>query len=506
MARRAHSTALPAATPASGARSSGALSSAAFALALAALPLVLGGCDDAPRADAISVQIVDADGDNPLDGLGGSGTITITIDQGDADHRETFTERYGGGSFDIPRGIGSYVANTRLRVEIESDDGERLIGASPAFFPFTAGFVRVVVGPPASCATLADPMLPAERVDLAFVSDESNLWIIGGTTRGSSFDLPMVVGAIHLTWSDALVADPTTLEVWTSEFAPFDSGLRATHAVRFGGAGAFAVRTHDRAFLWAPSEPETRITSPTHTIGAGTTLVDLGREGVALVGGASGETEGVAAITWVDPAGDVTTTTLSAPRRDPAAIWLDGALVIAGGQPEGAPLLETAALRSDATPLDGARTERRPGALLFRDPARDVAALASGLDATGTALRTDALLVTGCPAACAVTALPEGTWPEPRLAPATVETASATWALGGTDAAGTASRVAEQVVVTNVALSFETTAAPLETARARHAAAPLAQGVVVIAGGLDDDSDPVRTLGICWPRALDPLN
>jgi hypothetical protein len=58
--------------------------------------------------------------------------------------------------------------------------------------------------------------------------------------------------------------------------------------------------------------------------------------------------------------------------------------------------------------------------------------------------------------------------------------------------------------VTNVAISIDPRA-ELDVARAHASAAHLAQGIVVLAGGVDATTRDVDHLTMCWPAELEPL-
>ncbi|MDQ3034974.1 MAG: hypothetical protein M3Y87_21380 [Myxococcota bacterium] len=476
------------------------------ALSALCCALALIACEEAPRDSGRLIQIVDEESRNPVAGLG-TGELRFEIDQGGPEHRQTIVDRYSAGTFDIPVVIESYVAPTRISVTIQPAEGEPggpRIGAVPAFIPFSVGFARVVVGAPLTCAELIDPRLPSERLDLALVSQQSTLWAIGGTQRGTGTDIPLAISAPQLTWPEALV-DPTTIG---ASIEPFSQNLQETQAMRVGDTGAIAILSRTAAFLWTPGAGETPI-SRHDGAGIGSTLADLGSEGVAIVGGGNAEPTmmtRVGQITWVDAAGATTTTALATPRRNPAAIFVGGVLLIAGGQEDGQPLFEIAPLRSNASAIPSTPNDARSAPILVRDPRHQTAALLGGRDASGE-LVGEVILVTGCPA-CELTALPspDNDWTQPREGPAVVETGRATWILGGIGADGNASDGADRVTVTSVATSIASLERGLDLPRARASAAHLAQGVVVLAGGHDESDRDVDHLTICWPESLEPLD
>jgi hypothetical protein len=461
--------------------------------------VLLVGCEEAPRETARMVQIVDERGGNPVADLG-PGELRIEIDQGDAAQRQTIVAPYRGGTFDITSPIRDYGLPTRLGVEIESDDSlAHRIGAVPAFVPIFVGFARVVMGEPLRCAGLAQPRLPEERLDLALVSQGATLWAIGGTNRGASTDIPWSISAPQLTWADAIV-DPTMIPGVAID--PFSPGLRESQAMLLGTTGAILVLEQSRAFMWRPGEGETPI-SLHDGAGSDSTLANLGNDGIAVVGGNDS-----AKISWVAINGTVSETRMTAERRSPAAAFVSGALVIAGGQEEGQSLIELAALGQDGVAIDAGGTSARVAPVLVRDDSRRMAALMGGQDASGEFVR-EVWLVRSCPACEIETLASEFDWAQPRLDSALVETLEGTWILGGMAAdacpVGTpmcASRGADRVVVNADGVTFESMM--LDVPRARASATELAQGIVVLLGGLDASGREVDHLTMCWPERLEP--
>ena len=137
--------------------------------------------------------------------------------------------------------------------------------------------------------------------------------------------------------------------------------------------------------------------------------------------------------------------------------------------------------------------------------AAGAALVIGGEDASGEPLDTT-LLVTGCPAACTVTAGP--TWTRPRRAPTVLATDEHTWLLGGSRSDGTASDAVDVVVfagpdLSTIQLQQDRT---LENARARGTAVELDSGIIVLLGGERGPDDPLQTLEMCWPAALEGVD
>lgn len=475
------------------------------ALLALACALSLSACDEGPRADPPSVYIVDAEGNNPLMGRG---TITIVVDQGTLEDRRTFVREYEGGSFEpFSELVSNLGARTRISVEARSDDepARVQIGSIPRYIPLY-GFASVVLGEPRTCAELSQPLLPQERSDLALVAQGATMWVIGGTDRSQSTDIPLGISSAQLAVWEGAIVDATTITEFPVD--RFSSGLHETQAVLLpppaDGQQSIIVLSRNRAFRWNANDGETSV--DVHTGAGRGSLVDLGSDGAAIVGG--GDLTGRAdRITWVDALGMTTQTRLATPRRDPAAIFVGGALLVAGGQEDGQPLFEIASLRGDGTAVDLSPTDARELPILVRDPQHRTAALLGGRDASGELVH-QVLLVNGCPGACAIEALPAANdWADPRVGAAVTETARGTWILGGLSpcaapATECPSAGADRVTVTNVAISID--ARSLDTPRAHAAAAHLGQGIVVLAGGVGADLD-IDHLTMCWPAELEPL-
>ncbi|AKF10650.1 hypothetical protein [Sandaracinus amylolyticus] len=457
------------------------------------------GCDEPSPASNIPVHVVDPIAANPALGCG-PGTLELVVDQGGG--MATFVASAAvdaSGNFDVPLEIATYTAVTRIQMTMDLQECE-LVGAVPSFLLSDVPFVRVVMGRELSCQDLDEPQLTTGRTDPALVAFDGNLLIVGGTTRGTSTDRLVPIANPVLTYENAIPPDDR------NPFPVLPRPMQATRASRFSvsrvvyatvdyvarfdtnlrsGAGARMLPTHDGS-------------------GGESAVVDLGAEGVAIVGGVDGRGDPVREISWIDPLDEsIDITELATPRRNPVATTVGGVLVIAGGQAEGEPLFEVARLRSDGVALEGSPTEVREGAVLVA-PQRRVGVLLGGLAADGTTVRDDTLVVTGCPDACRVSV---GTpWAFPRLRPATAETVGGVWLLGGEAADGTAQATVEIVKRVGDAVSIEELADGLPTARARAGAALFADGIVAIIGGVDDEGEELRSMALCWPRELDPLN
>ncbi len=473
--------------------------------AILGLCAVLCGCGS--DADApLAVYVVDAEGGNPLAGLG-AGRAHLTVDQGGSSVFDVQAD-VRGGAFDIAVPIASIVAATRIQMVLDLEGGQ-LLGATPSFIPLQYGMVRVVVGPPGRCAAVEEPRLPSARLDLAAVAVDSNALLFGGTSSDAvdsvGHDLVAGLSLLELTYGEAL-AEETSAGV--PLFPALPVSLRQTQAVRLPDGDATApilvlgeTLGGQAAFVFDALAPETASPSLTGVHeGAGvlSTIVGLGADGAAIVGGAGGE--GASSVTWVQSPTSVSVSRLAVPRQRPAVAFVGGGLLVAGGQPEGAARLEFVPIRGDGQPVPAAGTGALDGALWVRDPARATALLVGGDDVGGSTVTTT-MLARGCPA-CVVSEGPR--FDRARRGAAHAETPSGTWLLGGVQADGTPSPHTDLVSVQSASASIDALG-DLPTGRARASALPLASGVVLLVGGMNPSMTPERGLAICWPRALDAL-
>jgi hypothetical protein len=468
-------------------------------VALLGMSLVtLPGCRGA-RTSALIVQIIAPDETNPAAGRG-SGVLRVRVEQngeileGETDVR---SER-----FDLIVPIRSYATPARIQVELDLERGLQ-IGAVPYFAPLGAGFVRVVVGAPGTCATLIEPRLPDPRIDAALVAVDANLLLFGGTTAragGSGHDRVGVIGAIHLTWGGGYVEnalDPLTVPLGATRAARLASTDRV---VAISDSRTEAV-LYDLGFNVVPRET---VLDVHDGVGASSALVDLDTDGVAIVGGGTESAPG-GTITWIDATGAISETPLAEPRAHPAAIRVGPGILIAGGQAEGRPFLEYARLRERGIPIAGTEAPVRRAPVVVRDPSRRAALVLGGEDATGQPV-SETTIVTGCPDACTVA--PGPVWERARLGPAIAETDRSTFLLGGTSIDPTshgsmASAAVDEIVIVGDTVSFETFG-DLDRPRARATAVHLASGLVLVVGGVGPEGVGLATFTLCWPNALEP--
>jgi hypothetical protein len=466
--------------------------------------LALGGCEGGGSDNTFAIYLVDPNGENPVTGLG-PGELRVEVDQG-----EGFVPSVGevrNGTFDIAVGIASHVEPTRVRAIFDLESGIRH-GASPWFASLDSGFVNVIVGEPGTCATMVEPRTDV-RIDAALVpfgigvGMGVNHLVLGGTSSpGLESEGHDAIGSLVTIW----LAHESAFTDENEFFGALSRSLRETHVAPLTATDSAAryliaaLAARDVVFVLDVGDEiaETDITAHAGA-GASSTLVELGPDGAAIVGGAV-DGAPVAQVTWVGDDIATTITALATARVRPAVVRLqDGGLLVAGGQAEGQPEIELVPFGGAGAAVTGAPTAVRDRPILVSDPSRRSALLLGGRDATG-ALRADSLIV-DCTGACTVR--PAASWARPRLDPAIARTGAATWLLGGTRADGTVSSDVDRVVIAGTEASIAEIPGGLPTPRARADAFELAGGVVVVAGGVEAADRPSRDVAICWPIALE---
>lgn len=483
-----------------------------FALALSLLALPWLAACEGTTSNTLVIELVDAEGGNPAARSGGMLIYQVEQDGSSTTEAKPLTgPDYG---FDAP--IESVVLPTRLRIAFDLDDG-LLVGSTPTFYPWGAGLVRVPVGALGECDAMLSPRLSTVRLDPAVIADRGPRWLVLGGATGESdgHDAVGVINPLWLTIEPGFSEDPTVTEV-----DRLTQPLGDTQAVALTGSRTLVVGDAEGVGVALVVESqandyeliETTVTGvPNADRGATLVRLERGELGAAIVGGGSA-TERSDFITWVGTDGMVDATTrMATPRRRPAvAVLGNGGLLIAGGQAESAPELEFVPYRGSSVPVSAASGLVRERPAIVRAPASVTAAAGAALviggeDASGEPLDTT-LLVTGCPAACTVTAGP--TWERPRRAPTVLATAERTWLLGGSRSDGTASDAVDVVVfagpdLATIQLQQDRT---LENARARGTAIELDSGIIVLLGGERGPDDPLQTLEMCWPQALEGVD
>lgn len=479
-------------------------------LALFTLSLLAASCGAQNRPPYV-VGIVSSDGNDPIATIS-SGHVEISVRQLDMPIVMDDAPISGGALDAVDVGITSYGVITRIQVEVFDDaaddpDVPVLIGATPPFVPLGYGFVRVVVGPPSRCEILSAPSLSSDRIAPNLVSVDSNLISIGGIESDEPTSGHVeVLSPVQLTYATA----PLEYPALAREIGPGG-------AMRLASSTMLVALDEIRAaVLYHLEDVTTRdvdLTEATDTNdvhpGAGpqSTLVDLGGEGLAIVGGLQGD-EAVTGITWVDAVGRSSTSMLQVARSRPAAIRLGSHILVAGGQAAGQRPFELVAIAAGHAGVAtfGDETSTRFGGVLVVDSAAGRAWLGFGEDASGALLDTT-VRISGCPSACVAT--DDTPIALPRRGFAVARRSTETLILGG-DVGDAASPVPSGAVDRVRFVSGAPVVEPLGAlgaARDRPGAAEIGGGIVIVGGGqgVRPELRALRDLEICFPEVLDPL-
>lgn len=446
--------------------------------------MCLAGCGKT-TARYVSIAVVDRDGQSPP--IRGAGQVHFGVLQDGAEIVET-DGLIAGGKFDVSLGIESYGTPTRIQAELSSDT-LRLFGSIPTFIPALTAGARIVVGEPGTCAPLSQPQLTLSRVDGAFVGVEANLFLLGGVRPDvdESVDVSEAIVGTSLTTASALTAE------W---IAPLASAPRQSRAIQLG-VDRIVLVSEQAALRIDVLTPSVETLSVHSGANQNSALVATDA-GVAIVGGGT-ESQPASGITWVPYASGPTQTALAVPRFRPAAGWVGGVLVVAGGQRSGESRFEQAARQGDGVAF-GDSTAALAEPIAVRDAAATRIEVLGGTLADGT-VSGSSVAVLGCPA-CRVESGSAAF--EPRRRPMVVETKGGTWLLGGEGSDGTPLTIVERAIFDENGLQIYGQG-PLDVARTGGSATELASGIVLVAGGTNG-SVGLRTLTICWPDSeLDTL-
>lgn len=449
-----------------------------FVLALVLVPLLAGsqpGCTDA-TAPSLAVQLVAPDGGDPTVGTD-IDTLTVHVRQGDGPVMDLTS---GVDPVDLDVAIDDLTAPIELTVELTGPT-DRLIGAPPVFVPLESGTLRIVVGPPGSCAELTGDRaaLATPRASAGVVDEDTFALVAGGfevsgaSGRVEAFDLVRMQRA--------------------AEIADLPSLAGASRAAPVGDGKVLVVSDQAAPVLYDLRNPDQRLVPVTLHAGADATsaVVALPDGGAVVLGG--GGDAPVDGVTWVASDGTTHAARLAVPRARAAATAFGDLVLVAGGMADGDPLVEligpadTMGRVVAAEPTHGVRD----GALLAERGGR--AWLLGGTDALGD-VRTDTLLLSGCPDACAVA--PGPTWPDARVGVAALPIDAGLLLVGGGDA-GAPGALVERARLDTALPTFEP-APPLAVPRSQAGVVRFASGVTVVLGGRAAGG-VTGSVEVCWP-------
>ncbi len=432
---------------------------------LALLILCLACSDPLPPA-TVELRVITADSRDPFE-VASLTRATFALAQGDADPI-TVTEELDE-TFDVGLVLPDLTARTRTRVLLDDAEGLALHGAAPSFVPVASGgLVRVVVGPPGTCAIVGRASLPTGRVARGHALADTFAVLVAGTD-------PAGAPSAGVTSIDLLRFD--TLDDQTTDGRlPALEGLRGPARAASLATSKLVIVSDDAAVRYDLGVFTDREAPLNLHDGAAATSA------VGSVGSAAVVAGPTARFTWITAEERLIEQSLASARASAALAALGEVALLAGGEldPE-APVAELLRPTGSAPIVGPDPGVRRDGVLLVSG---DRALLVGGLDAAGEP-RTDTVLFEGCPDDCRATAGP--TWEHPRP---------------GIVAAG------DLLVGGNRVERFDGAAmlehATLTVSRRAPLAARLDGGLLLVAGG-EGDPSPRTEVELCFPAELTPL-
>lgn len=456
------------------------------------LLLLLAACNG-PSVTPLFVEIVTPSGANPLASGAGATHVHVDLRMGTG-APTSFDDDAMGATFMHDWPITDLTARTSTRVTLTLAGGAgTLIGAAPDFVPnATTGVIKLPVGPPGTCATVAGTTFATPRV-------RPTAMVMDGVPT-----FPLVAGeGVSLEIVDllALAVSTAATDTWTTT-----SDVRL---VPLGTNAAFALST--TSDIGASYVFHTDATMRQHAVAvhAGAHLgtpISFDATRVAILGGADA-TGPVDSITLAGlMASDITSSHLLHPRQAPAALVLGERILIAGGAESdttntriaeldtptsGSGMIGSAILTTGF--VGGGGDGIRRGGVLFTD-GRAVL-LVGGTDEMGNA-RHETVLFTGCPDTCM--AMPGPRFDDAREGMTAVALPTGGLLVGGS-VLGTPSDHVTQVTFVAGAPTFTTS--HLATGRASPAAFAVPSGLVYVVQGQGGET----SMEVCFPDVLTPL-
>ncbi len=481
------------------------------------LAILALSCGPTARPDFV-VHLVNASNNNPFNQCN-SGTVRVDVQQStNAPLTSNANITSMGTISSLAVGIPSYGLTTQIEVTVSCVTSTRgtitLIGATPHFIPVGYGFVDIVLGEPQSCELLLpSPTLVRPRVGPHLVALHANLIALGGLDDNTSPALRVqVLDPVTLTFNTA-----------TNEFPALTVGIGLGEAVPLGNSMiVFASDTLSGVFD-ASAGATTRVLTPNGGIHAGAgsaAVVGLIGSGAAVIGGAVGA-DAVDTITWIsaDGATSVMTHLVRARRHPTAALVGPSRLLVIGGQAAGEELFELVPFNQDSAMAFGPTNELRFAPVVATDASRTHAFVAFGTDAVdGGAVVTSTWALSNCGSTHCDYA-PGTPTSDPRSDVAVVaHTAGAVGASTPTDSyetlviggfvAGAASGPSTLIDRIRIESDGTVTTTPfgnLTTPRTSAGATDIGGGIVIVGGGIDDHTNVLASLEICFPAALRPI-
>lgn len=442
--------------------------------------LLLGSCQQSVANPSLSISVEMPDGSNPLTGRSLT-SARAYFRQDVTGPAEDFVDSViADGTFDLAVPVASYSSPIEVRVELSSASGVELIGGTPSYYPAEASSLTLLVGVPGTCSTFDVGTAPTARAEAGVALLGSYLLIAGGTEAGGpsvKLDAVHMLALVHLNGADSTTA------------------LGPTRLAAFDRTRALVISDDTGPFVWRIFSTDTTQARTPITLHDGAQLADAvvtaDGFGVAVIGGGS-DVSPSNQMSWIATDGeDITTVTLAGAYADRTASLAQNGLWIVS-RAMGDAMLEqvgvlgaSAQMRIASIP-DGVRI----GGHLVMSADGTKGLIFGGVDGS-SAPRTDTVLITGCPDACAASAGP--TWTNARVGIAVEPTGIL---VGGGDA-GARSALVEQVVFDSVGASIATYGT-LAVARSEASVARLPTGPLLVFGG-NGASAPLDSIEICFP-------
>lgn len=449
------------------------------------LALFAAACDQGSSNPVFQIEILDAEGKFPVQ----RGELTVRVMQEGEPldcNGEPCRADIVDGQFSLDMLPESIVDMTEIQVELVDDEGDRWIGATPAFRPFgekldLVGSVTAVVGPPSTCSVLSfdgytsgdPPELDPTRAHAAAVVRRNLVLLVGGErAEGRDDD--------RVTNFDQLLFD-------TYPLPALETAIGAARGLSLSEDVSLVVGQDAYLFeLTVSGPPGPRAIALHGGAGFASALVSLGDERGVVIGG-----NGTRGVTDIGARGVIGMgRQLAVARTFPAAAAMAEGVLVVGGHADGAASAEWLADDADGEPLALALPSAS-GGVLFPSPS-GAAALWIGYEEAGV-ISPQTRIVRGCPGDCRVEDGPA--WERARAGFAAVTTATGTlWLVGGESGANI-DLVRWEGGTPRIEEGPELSAPRTDAAIFEHAS-----GVVTIAGGRER-GDVV----MCFPAELDSL-
>jgi hypothetical protein len=435
-------------------------------------------CDDVPPP-VFDIAIVGADGGDPTRDTDVD-QVTVRMRQGDG---EVTTRSAPPDALDLSVHLTDWSNPVALTVELTGPT-THLVGAPPPFLPLeTGGLLVVPVGPSGECMALE-----GSWAELAHARAAS------GVARSGTYAI--LAGGVDGSGRSAEVEAFDLLRMAPSEaMAPLEERAGPTMAATLGNGDMVLVVPEEGAPVrYNLANPTQRLASISLHAGAGaaSAVVGLADGGAVVVGGATASGP-VTGVTWAEADGTTRAVNLAVPRAFPAVAVVGGSLLVVGGMDAGEPLAEVLGPADDVGLVVEEAPEHgvRDGAVLAVRGSRTW--LLGGVDEAQIP-RTDTLLISGCPDACAAEEGPE--WPEARMGVALAATDEGVHLMGGVPPTDRVDRVRLDTNPPRLEDGW-----PLAVPRADAGAVALDTGIVAVLAGRGPEGF-LRSVELCFPAAL----